>query len=301
MGDNYPLVSIALCTYNGSNFLREQIESLLNQTYKAIEIIIVDDCSTDKTVEIIKEYASNTSVIEWSVNKSNLGFNKNFELAISKCRGEYIAISDQDDIWKADKIKTLVDNIKNNWLIFSNSMFINSNGEQIDQTLLIEGFALNNRDFKSLLLYNYVTGHTCLFHKSFIKHIFPLPKKDFYDWWMGFIALYHNKLIYRDEALTYYRIHSDSYIQQKNAVKESKETHSRETLLHLHQVLKYGNFNEEDSDFISHILNAFKAKYSIILFYYIIRYYNKLFPDLKPREGFGLITFAFKYSINKSL
>ena len=111
------LISVALCTYNGEKFLREQIDSILAQTYKNLEIVIVDDCSTDKTTNIINAYAEKDKRIKLFQNASNLGFNKNFERALGLTSGEYIAISDQDDIWLPQKLQSLLDNIKNNWLI----------------------------------------------------------------------------------------------------------------------------------------------------------------------------------------
>ena len=99
-----PLVSIALCTYNGEVFLQEQLNSLLNQTYTTIEIIAVDDASTDSTRSILEKKASTDSRLKVFINEKNIGYNKNFEKAISLCSGDFIAISDQDDIWEAEKI-----------------------------------------------------------------------------------------------------------------------------------------------------------------------------------------------------
>ena len=77
-----PLISIALCTYNGSLFLEKQLISILNQTYKNIEIVVVDDCSTDNTFEIITTFALEYPQIKSFRNTTNIGFNKNFEKAI---------------------------------------------------------------------------------------------------------------------------------------------------------------------------------------------------------------------------
>ena len=95
---NYPLISIAIATYNGEKYLEEQLDSIYAQTYKNIEVIVTDDCSSDKTVEILKKYYKSHG-LKYVINETNLGFVKNFEKAISLCRGDYIALSDQDDIW----------------------------------------------------------------------------------------------------------------------------------------------------------------------------------------------------------
>src|ERR1700748_3070750 len=94
-----PLVSVAMCTYNGEKYIRQQLDSILNQTWRNLEIVIVDDGSSDDTFAIISEYAEKDSRIKCFKNEVNLGFNKNFEHAVELTTGDYIAISDQDDIW----------------------------------------------------------------------------------------------------------------------------------------------------------------------------------------------------------
>src|ERR1700742_3478188 len=101
-----PLISVALCTYSGEKFLQEQMDSILAQTYKNLEIVIVDDCSTDRTIDIINSYAEKDKRIKLFQNDTNLGFNKNFEKALSLTTGEYISISDQDDTWLPQKLQS---------------------------------------------------------------------------------------------------------------------------------------------------------------------------------------------------
>src|SRR4051812_17962871 len=98
------LVSVAMATYNGARYVAEQLDSILQQTYSLIEIVVVDDGSKDETVEIIKEYQAQHPCIRLYQNEINIGVNKTFEKAISYCSGEYIALSDQDDIWMPEKV-----------------------------------------------------------------------------------------------------------------------------------------------------------------------------------------------------
>ena len=102
------LVSVVVCTYNGSRFVSEQIESICKQTYPNLQIIIVDDASTDNTFEIIKQWADKDHRIHLHRNEKNLGFNLNFDKACKLTTGDYIAIADQDDIWELTKIEKLV-------------------------------------------------------------------------------------------------------------------------------------------------------------------------------------------------
>src|SRR5690554_6867365 len=99
-----PLVSIVLCTYNGERFLREQLDSLVRQDYPNLEIIALDDDSSDLSYEILKEYEHRFDFITAIKNPENMGYLRNFEKGISLCHGDYIAMSDQDDIWHTDKI-----------------------------------------------------------------------------------------------------------------------------------------------------------------------------------------------------
>jgi glycosyltransferase involved in cell wall biosynthesis len=90
-------VSVVLCSYNGEKYIKEQIDSILNQTYPIYELIIQDDCSTNQTINIINSYQPN-SKIKLFCNEKRLNANYNFSSALSKATGDFIAISDQDDI-----------------------------------------------------------------------------------------------------------------------------------------------------------------------------------------------------------
>jgi glycosyltransferase involved in cell wall biosynthesis len=98
--------SVALCTYNGENYLSEQLDSILNQTVQVDEIVVCDDGSTDKTLEILLEYQEKyPGVFKIFQNEVNLGFIKNFEKSIKICANEIVIISDQDDVWEKDKVE----------------------------------------------------------------------------------------------------------------------------------------------------------------------------------------------------
>src|SRR6187549_727051 len=147
MAKSSPLVSIAMATYNGEKFITEQLESLVNQTYKNIEIVIVDDCSTDNTVRIITDFQKKYGSITLIEKDSNSGITKTFEHSIRNCKGEYIALSDQDDVWLSNKIEILLDELGSEDAIYSNSLLVDKNGIFL------------NTDFKSLMnLQSYYSG-----------------------------------------------------------------------------------------------------------------------------------------------
>jgi glycosyltransferase involved in cell wall biosynthesis len=295
------LVSIALCTYNGQKYLAEQIESLLNQSYQHFEVIIVDDCSTDGTFAIATDFATRDARIKCFANDVNLGFNKNFEKALNLCTGDFIAICDQDDIWEPNKIQVLLDAIGDNWMVYSNSVFMSADGKTFGRKLL-ENVNLPGKDYKALLLNNYISGHTAMFSREFLSYILPFPEQGFYDWWMGFIALYHGRLAFADEVLTKYRQHELAATNDTRLSKrEIKRMYFSRMLIQLEVFLTYPNLKKDDRDYINNLNNAFKLKltktFSAPLFKIIAADYHLLFPFQKALKNLAKITFAIKFSM----
>lgn len=290
-----PLISVALCTYNGEKFLQEQMDSILAQTYKNLEIVVVDDGSTDKTIDIINAYTDKDNRIKLFRNEANLGFNKNFEKAISLTSGEYVAISDQDDIWLPQKLKQLLDNIKRNWLIFSNSSYLGD----LKQGRLLNDFKLPS-NYKGILLRNHVTGHTSLMHRDFLNYILPYPQDGFYDWWMGFVATYHNKITFLDVVLTSYRVHSDSVVQSRLDAGNIERQEFENTLKMLEAFSTYKNLNPGDKIFIEQLKGAYQSRasetQSAPLEKIISCNYRELFPNRKPWKVLTKHIFARKFS-----
>lgn len=211
---NKHLISIAMATYNGEKYLREQLESIYAQTYKNIEVVVTDDGSSDKTVEILEEYAKSHG-LRYYINETNLGFVKNFEKAVNLCKGDYIGLSDQDDIWLPHKLSTLMENIGDNLLICSDAKLIDENNNMIADSQ----FEYSNKSknilltFKKLAIRNYVQGCTILMRKELVQyaHPFPLGIKS-HDHWYGLIAATHDRIIFCKEALIMYRQHANNQI-----------------------------------------------------------------------------------------
>jgi glycosyltransferase involved in cell wall biosynthesis len=302
MDKNSPLVSIALCTYNGQDFLEEQLSSILSQSYRHLEVIVCDDGSTDRTLQIVGDFAAKDSRIKVYQNPKNLGFNKNFEQAISLTSGEYIAISDQDDIWEKDKIRLLYEYIQDNLLIFSNSLLMDRSGKLLGGQLL-SNFSIQDKSFKAYLLHNYTTGHTCLFRREFLEYILPLPEVGYYDWWMGFVALYHQKITFLDKPLTRHRVHSGSVIQTVFSHEKAKsQADLFNTDLNIRQLKvfrSYHNLLEEDRNTIDELvddLETKKRKFSIRLFRKLLFFFDDYIVSKKKRSFFSKINFARKYA-----
>ncbi|MEJ7692547.1 glycosyltransferase [Daejeonella sp.] len=288
-------VSVALCTYNGETFITKQLDSILNQTHSPFEIIIVDDHSTDRTRDILTDYHERYPNIKLFFNDSNLGYNRNFEKAISLTTGEFICIADQDDIWYPEKIKALLENIGENWLIFSNSEMIDINDELTGEQLLPH-FHFQH-DYKTILFENFVTGHACLFRRELKEKIFPIPERGFYDWWISFIALYHHKLGYLDQVLTKYRVHADSVIQ-KTSLSNNKEVAKKNLTKQLELFSGYTNLENADRDFITRLrTNLVEKKNPLLksLYFNLLRDKKLFFPSKKPKNIFSSLVFLYKY------
>lgn len=209
-------ISIALATYNGERFLCEQLDSLYRQTYQNIEIIVGDDCSSDGTIKILQEYKRKYGLY-YFVNKKNLGYIKNFEIILSKCTGEYIALSDQDDVWKENKLEVLLNNIGNIDLICSDAALINEKREIISSSLkeYQDIRVWNSNQFEHLLFDNFITGCTTLFRRNILGDIVFLSEGIPHDWWLGILASMRAGIRYLKEPLVLYRQHESNSIGAK--------------------------------------------------------------------------------------
>lgn len=214
-----PLISIAMCTYNGERFLAEQLQSILDQTYSPLEIIIVDDCSTDGTRAIVSTFMAKDARIRLIENETNVGFVRNFERALLACAGTYISLADQDDIWLPEKVQRLHEEIANHLLIYSNVELIDENGKRLGGRFP----SVNRIDGQcalSLVLDNCVTGHACLMHRDLLALALPMPKALFaHDQWLAIAAAASGRLKASEQVLSLYRKHGG------NAILHTKSRH----------------------------------------------------------------------------
>ena len=197
MGEDKNNISVALATYNGAKFLDEQLFSIINQTLPPKEIIIIDDCSRDNTVQIIEKFQKDYPFIKLFVNDENRGPVATFEIAISKCSCNYIALCDQDDIWELNKLELSLDELKEiedenmPSIVFTDLQMINSEGS-LDGTTFWESQGLNpaKMDFYRTLFLNSVTGCTLVFNKRMGDELVNIPKGvEMHDYWIMLIAL----------------------------------------------------------------------------------------------------------------
>lgn len=300
-----PLVSIALCTYNGERFLSEQLDSILAQSYKNIEVIATDDCSSDNTWGILQEYANKDKRLMPYKNEQNLGHTLNFEKAISLSKGEYVAPSDQDDIWERDKIATLIENVGDAALIYHNSDFIDEQGQRIGNSSLVSNHRIyDGESCLPVILGNNIHGHTMLFSGKLKDYLFPFDKGFSHDWAIAFAAFNLGSVKYLDKILVHYRQHQNAVTDflEYRKDKEHLSKHGLERLganaAWLHYCL---NFKPKKQPEITNtacklFLDLMNGKNKFQCFLFMLKYFDLLFYTMnhKKRGFFSKLNFVRK-------
>jgi glycosyltransferase involved in cell wall biosynthesis len=279
-----PLISIVLCTYNGEAFLRQQLDSLLAQTYPNLEIVVCDDCSTDGTRAILMEYGRDER-FRLHFNEQNLGYSKNFEQCAQLATGDYISFCDQDDIWLHDKIEKLYRAIEGYSLVFSDSLLVDKNGKSLGKKLSDIRGLVSFSDTKGFVFYNMVSGHTMLIARAVLQKGLPIPPEEYHDWWFAIIAASLNGGRYLDEVLTHYRQHDKTVtiniVDKKNH--SSRERWERwmkfrRDLRWISDIIRV--CSNSDRGFHERLLALYKKKegaFSWPLFFFVLRHQQELF------------------------
>ncbi len=238
------MISVALCSYNGEKYIEEQIKSILEQTVKVDEIVVCDDMSKDRTGEIVRQIQRSNigkTEIRVYVNKTNLGVTKNFEKALSLCKGDIIFLSDQDDIWIKNKVEIILDIFNENekcQLVFTDAYLVDESGNDMANNL----WKLTNppvkgnyciRDFFGL---RFVTGATVALRKGLLKHTLPIPDCWIHDAWLAANASIYGGVKSINEKLIMYRQHRKNVIGAK---KRSLYEQIRYTLKHIEDSKKF--------------------------------------------------------------
>jgi Glycosyl transferase family 2 len=218
-------LSIAMCTYNGTAYLAQQLASIAEQTRPPDELVVCDDGSCDGTLEILKAFAAEVSFpVRLCINEQNLGSNKNFERAIKLCDGDVIALCDQDDIWHPEKLmrmEAVLAAEPETALVFTNGEVIDEDSRSANLTLWEGcGFGSHSQErvragqgFAVLIERPSVTGATMAFRARFSELLLPIPDTGFvHDEWMALLIAACAKLAMVDEPLIKYRQHAGQQI-----------------------------------------------------------------------------------------
>ena len=194
-------ISVALCTYNGAAFLREQLQSIVDQSVRPDQIVVCDDGSIDDTLKIAREFPC-----EIHTASAHIGTVANFDRAISLCNGDVIFLADQDDVWHPDKVATVLRSDAG--CVFTDARLIDESGASLGRTLWQHlGFHPSRGLFDTLANTNVVTGATMAFRARLREIIQPIPPDQPHDWWIALIAAATNALAPIAAPLIDYRLH----------------------------------------------------------------------------------------------
>lgn len=294
-------IDILMATYNGEQYLREQIDSILEQSYTDFRLLISDDMSNDSTRDILNEYVEKDSRVVVFLQNKNLGVAKNFEYLMKKVESEYFMFSDQDDVWQKDKIKESLDKIlkTDSDLVYTNLEVVNQNLESLNKSYWrLKGFEKKVKkynNFDSLYLNNYITGSTMMIKSKWIPKILPLPQKSKYilhDYWTALIVSKFGKMVYIDEPQVKYRQHVDNSIGSKRRSDEIDDFNQMRDLFidvkkdHFQTFMKNADVFEDEN-----IKNLNKISYKYFDELKNVKKINlknsKLFWKLYQYENFG--------------
>ena len=222
------MISVAMAVYNGEKYLETQMDSILQQTMPADEIIIVDDCSTDESVEIIQRYQKQHPQIKLFQNESNLGYKRNFRRAVGLCQGSLVFLCDQDDLWLPDKISVMADLMESNpdiHVLASSFEFMNANGE-VYSVKPRKGMSNNNMylrpvkkndlvpvTFDEFCSHNYFQGCSmALSKKAANAYLTNWTDRIPHDWLIALLTSHDNGFYFLNKPLFCYRTHSQNTI-----------------------------------------------------------------------------------------
>jgi len=207
------MITVCIATYNGEKYLQEQLHSILIQLKEEDEIVISDDSSTDKTIQIINDFDDKRIKLLQNNNFKSPIYN--IENALKKATGDIIFISDQDDVWLSNKIEITLQYITTRNIVMSDAMLCDANLTIKSESLDIwrkykPGFLTNL--YKSRYL-----GCCMAFHKNKLTEILPFPKKiQAHDIWIGLLGELSNEFTYIPVSLIKYRRHENNFSSASN-------------------------------------------------------------------------------------
>ena len=293
--------SLVMAIYNGEKYIIEQLESIRSQTVKIDEAILIDDCSTDNSYEIVQKFITDHHLNNWKLmkNDNNLGYRNNFKKGLEMSTGDIIFLSDQDDHWHANKVETMLNYMDENvFTLASSFQFMNQQGEPFE-VKKIKGRSNNNLLFQevdqelteikldSLLEMNFSQGCTMAIRQSIIQEFLNVTTGMLpHDWELNIISSTHHGCYYLDIPLIDYRIHNNNTIGMDNIVEgniiEEKKMRVNQRIMQTMEQIKNTEFaltlnldsKQKDlclkyKEYLSYRVNAMENKkiFSLIIYF----------------------------------
>lgn len=211
-----------MAAYNGENYIKEQINSILKQTIKDWHLYICDDCSSDNTVDIVLDYVNKyPDKITLVQNSENMGHKATFFKLLKMSKGDYVFTCDQDDVWKKDKIAVTLKGFDNEdlstpILVHTDLTIVNQKLE-ITSASMIKSQHIDVRKSKpnDMLVQNIVTGCTMAMNRALVNLIYEPKKVPVHDWWIAAVAAFMGKIKFVNKSTIYYRQHSENSVGAK--------------------------------------------------------------------------------------
>ncbi|MCD8338562.1 MAG: glycosyltransferase family 2 protein [Lachnospiraceae bacterium] len=268
-------LSVAMCTHNGAEYIRDQLDSILSQALPISEIVICDDDSEDDTLGIIEEYKTDYQDTDWKIyrNRPALGVTSNFEKAISLCTGDIIFTSDQDDVWYEKKVSRMIQAFEENPKAVL--VFCNADVTEADTTMIRGEFwktipfdetqrnkFLTGDVYDVLRRHNVVTGAMMAMKRDFALQCMPFPKGGMlHDDWLALCAPVYGGIVPVDERLIAYRQHGNNEVGAglyqhavrwlKNARKRKPWAHAVERSMCFYETYRERLTEEDNKQFFS--------------------------------------------------
>lgn len=211
LGNGSMKISVCLAIYNGANYLVPQVQSILNQLGQSDEIVIVDDCSEDESVQIVNSFGD--ARIRLLRNALNLGVLATFERALRESVGDILFLCDQDDIWRSDKVERIVSVLASDpvtTMVVTDAQVIDAAGNVTAQSFFRQRGAFSSSVLHNLVKNKYL-GCTMAFRRSMLGHFLPIPSDvPMHDMWFGLLNSIYGRTLFIDQTLIAYRRHGNN-------------------------------------------------------------------------------------------
>ncbi|TGL99241.1 glycosyltransferase family 2 protein [Leptospira jelokensis] len=204
-------VTVCIATYNGEKFLKDQLDSILKQLTRADEVIISDDSSTDNTIQILRYFAKKDNRIKLFLEQGFRDPILNFQNALIHATGDYIYLSDQDDVWLDGKIEKINSCLKQHDLVIHDSIVTDESLNQMYPSFF-KYFGSKKGILKNIIKSSYY-GSCMAFRKQLLTEALPFPKtKEIgHDLWLGLVAELTGSVLFLKEPYLLYRRHLDTF------------------------------------------------------------------------------------------
>lgn len=206
------MISVCMATHNGEKYIKEQINSILKQLGNSDELVISDDGSNDKTLEIINSYRDTRIKVFPQKSPSGLLGHEyatlNFENALKNAKGDYIFLSDQDDVWTDDKVEVCMNYLQTYDYVVSDAFVTDGNLNVISDTRFLKEEKIHFNKYMAVVFSTPYQGSCAAFRRSVLNKAMPFPKGiQSHDRWIGNVAAFYFKYKIVPEKLIYYRRH----------------------------------------------------------------------------------------------